>query len=176
MKKIILLNGPPGSGKDTIANILVEKYQGVNLKFTTPIRNAVCALFDISDSELDIQKNRAIDIKKSNYRIRDVMISIGEEIIKPNLSKDWFGERLVSLIQNKYSDQDLIIVSDLGFIRELEVLYLNLKDTYEFELWKIYRTGKDFSKDSRSYIEYPIKTRSISNFGSLEALQKLITL
>lgn len=176
MNKIIFLNGPPGSGKDTIANILIEKYNGVNLKYTYPIRNAVCSLFNISESELDTKKNQAIDIKKSSYRIRDVMIAIGEDIIKPNISKDWFAEQLLNSIQTQYQDRKLIVISDLGFIRELEVVYSNLKDTYDFELWKIYRTGKDFSRDSRRYIDYPIKTRNISNFYSLDVLKELITI
>lgn len=176
MKSIILLNGPPGSGKDTIARILLEKYNGINLKYSQPIRNATCAMFGILDSELDFRKNQPIDIQKSNYRIRDFMISIGEDIIKPKLSKDWFAEQLLNSIQTTHSNQDLIIVSDLGFIRELEVVYLSLKDTYDFELWKIYRPGKDFSSDSRTYIEYPMRTRTISNFGSMEALRELVNL
>jgi dephospho-CoA kinase len=172
MKKIILLNGPPGVGKDTIANILIEKYGGVNLKFTQPLRDSVCAIFGILDSELDFRKNRPIDPAKSNYRIRDAMIDIAEIVIKPNVSKDWFA----NILLNKINDQDLIIISDLGFIRELEVIYASLKDTYEFELWKIYRTGKDFARDSRNYVEFPIKTRNISNMGDLQALQELISL
>lgn len=176
MKKIILLNGPPGVGKDTIANILIEKYGGVNLKFTQPLRDSVCAIFGILDSELDFRKNKPIDSSKSNYRIRDAMIDIAETVIKPNVSKDWFGNTLLNKIKVNHSEQDLIIISDLGFIRELEVVYASLKDTYEFELWKIYRTGKDFTRDSRTYIEFPIKTRNISNMGDLQALQVLIEL
>ena len=84
MKKIIFLNGPPSCGKDTIANLLIEKYNGVNLKFAQPIRNAVCGLFDIEDSMLDKVKNNKIE--NTSYRIRDAMIDIGENIIKSKIS------------------------------------------------------------------------------------------
>lgn len=173
MKKIIFLNGPPGCGKDTIANLLVEKYNGVNLKFAQPVRNAVCGLFDISDDELDNIKNNHID--NSYYRIRDAMIDISENIIKPKISRDWFGIALLNTIKKYYTNVDLIVVSDLGFIREFEVIYKDLKDLYDIELWKIYRPNTSFLNDSRSYIEYPkIKTRNISNNGDINSLKSLV--
>ena len=116
MKKIIFLNGPPSCGKDTIANLLIEKYNGVNLKFAQPIRNAVCGLFNIKDENLDNVKNNTIP--NTRYRIRDVMIDIGENIIKSKLSRDWFGDTLLNTIKNEYNDIKLIVISDLGFIRE----------------------------------------------------------
>lgn len=173
MKKIIFLNGPPGCGKDTIANLLVEKYNGVNLKFAQPLRNAICGLFDISDDELDIVKNNHID--NSYYRIRDVMIDIGENIIKSKISRDWFGTALLNNIKKYHANVDLIVVSDLGFIREFEVIYTDLKNLYDIELWKIYRPNTSFLNDSRNYIEYPkIKTRNISNNGDINSLKSLI--
>lgn len=173
MKKIIFLNGPPGCGKDTIANLLVEKYNGVNLKFAQPVRNAVCGLFDISDDELDNIKNNHID--NSYYRIRDVMIDISENIIKPKISRDWFGIALLNTIKKYHTNVDLIVISDLGFIREFEVIYKDLKDSYNIELWKIYRPNTSFLNDSRNYIEYPkIKTRNISNNGDINSLKSLV--
>lgn len=173
MKKIIFLNGPPSCGKDTIANLLIEKYNGVNLKFAQPIRNAVCGLFDIEDSMLDKVKNNKIE--NTSYRIRDAMIDIGENIIKSKISRDWFGITLLNTIKKYHTNVDLIVVSDLGFIREFEVIYNDLKDSYNIELWKIYRPNTSFLNDSRNYIEYPkIKTRNISNNGDINSLKSLV--
>jgi len=175
MNKIILLNGPPGCGKDTIANMLVEKYNGVNLKFTQPIRNAVCGLLGIKDSELDAIKNNPI-VEGLQYTIRDLFIDIGERLVKPNLSKDWFGTTLLNTINTQYANIELIVISDLGFIKEFEVLYNNLKDSYYIEIWKIYRPNTSFKKDSRNYID-PVDdviVRNISNNGNVKCLQQLI--
>ena len=173
MKKIIFLNGPPSCGKDTIANLLIEKYNGVNLKFAQPIRNSVCGLFDIEDSMLDKVKNNKIE--NTSYRIRDAMIDIGENIIKSKISRDWFGITLLNTIKKYHTNVDLIVISDLGFIREFEVIYNDLKDLYDIELWKIYRPNTSFLNDSRNYIEYPkIKTRNISNNGDINSLKSLV--
>lgn len=175
LKKIILLNGPPGSGKDAIAEILVHNCNGINLKYAQPLRNIVTSFFNINERELDDLKNKPIDKNKSNYRFRDFMIDVSENVIKPNLGQDWFAEKLVSRIKSKFYDEKLVVISDLGFLKELEVLYNGLKSFYEFELWQIYRSGKDFSKDSRKYVIHPnIKTRIINNDYSLMTLKNMI--
>lgn len=175
MKKIILLNGPPGSGKDAIAEILVHNCNGINLKYAQPLRNITTSFFNINERELDDLKNKPIDENKSNYRFRDFMIDVSENVIKPNLGQDWFAEKLVSRIKSKFYDEKLVVISDMGFLKELEVLYNGLKSFYEFELWQIYRPGKDFSKDSREYVIHPnIKTRIINNDYSLMTLKNII--
>jgi hypothetical protein len=104
------------------------------------------------------------------------MIDVSEQIIKPNLDKDWFANNLLSKIKTKYYDERLIVISDLGFDRECDVVYDNLKTYYDFELWKISRSGTDFTNDSRTYVYHPdIKTRQIINEFSLETLQKIIS-
>lgn len=175
MKRIIFLNGPPGSGKDTIANILVCNFNGINLKYAQPLRDITTSFFNIKDYEIDLVKNNPIDARKSNYRIRDFMIDISETIIKPNLGQDCFANKLVSKIKSKYYGAKLIVVSDLGFVRELEVVYDSLKEFYEIELWQICRQGKDFSKDSRRFVTHPdIKTKIINNDYSLDTLKSMV--
>ena len=176
MKKIIFLNGPPSCGKDTIANYMVHNYNAVNLKYAQPLRDITCALFGIKDSQIDARKNKPIDELKSGYRIRDFMIDVSEQIIKPNLDQDWFANNLLSKIKTKYYDERLLVISDLGFERECDIVYNSLKTYYTFELWKISRNGTDFSNDSRVYVYHPeIKTRLIVNDFSIETLQKMIS-
>lgn len=170
MKKIICLNGPPSSGKDTIANILTYRYGAINLKLAQPLRDVVSAVFNITDHIIDKVKNNPINIKQSNYRIRDFMIDVSELIIKPKLDENWFSNTLCNRIKSKYINEEIIAISDIGFYKELDVIYNTFKDSHDIELWKIYRTGKDFSTDSRTYFEYPIKTVLINNFYTLDVL------
>lgn len=171
-----MLNGPPSCGKDTIANFMVHNHNAINLKYAQPLRDITCALFGLKDNQIDHRKNKPIDELKSTYRIRDFMIDVSEQIIKPNLDQDWFANNLLSKIKTKYYDEKLIVISDLGFERECDIVYNSLKTYYNFELWRISRSGTDFSKDSRVYVYHPdIKTRLITNDYSIDTLQKMIS-
>lgn len=175
MKKIIFLNGPPGSGKDTIAEILIHNCNGINLKYAQPLRDVTSAFFAIKEHDIDELKNKPIDKNKSNYRIRDFMIDVSEKVIKPNMGQNWFADKLLSRIKTRYYDEKLIIISDLGFLKELEIVYNGLKSFYEFELWQIHRQGKDFSRDSRSFVIHSeIQTKIINNDYSLTTLKNMI--
>lgn len=170
MKKLILLNGPPGCGKDAIANILTENHNGLNLKFAQPLRSAVCELLNIKDENLE--ENKLI-----NPSIRTLMINIGENVVKPVLGKDWFAKLLVEKIKTDYVNHKLIVISDIGFIQEINIIYENLKDLYKIQLWKIYRSGKNFDIDSRDYLNHSdIKTCDISNNGDINTLKYLVSI
>ena len=58
MKNVLLINGLPRSGKDTLADYLVDKYNYTKLSFAAPMKAIISNTFDISLDELDAYKNR----------------------------------------------------------------------------------------------------------------------
>ena len=50
---IIALNGKKGSGKDTMAKYMCEKFGFVNYGFADPIKEVGRILFDFTDEQLD---------------------------------------------------------------------------------------------------------------------------
>ena len=52
MQKIILVNGPPSSGKDTLANYIKHSWGAEHIKFAAPMYNAIPQLFNLSPRDL----------------------------------------------------------------------------------------------------------------------------
>lgn len=174
MKKIICLNGPPSSGKDTIANILSLEYNALNVKIAQPLRDMVKLVFNVSDHDIDKVKNLPLNPENSDYRIRDFMIDVSETIIKPKIDKHYFINTLCHKIDKKYANEKLIIISDLGFPFEIEMINESFFRTHEVQLWKIFRDGYDFTKDSREYVSFSGNTKKIQNSGTIKDLKKLV--
>lgn len=174
MKKIICLNGPPSSGKDTIANILSLEYNALNVKIAQPLRDMVKLVFNVSEDDIDKVKNLPINPGESDYRIRDFMIDISEIIIKPKIDRHYFINTLCHKIDKQYAGEKLIIISDLGFPFEIKMINKAFSQTHDVQLWNIFRDGYDFTKDSRNYVSFSGTTQKIKNNGTKKELKKLV--
>lgn len=196
MTKIILFNGPPGVGKDTIAEA-VSRGQFITLsdvlrlpplKFAAPLKRAVRDLYLNGDQDLfnkydsPQEKNNA-KVEFLGKSCRELQIAISETYFKPLHGEAVFGRLLASEIKHVLSKNtrkpDNIFISDSGFVPEAQVLI----DTFGAEnivLVRLYQEGKDFTGDSRSYIELPspVLTIDIDNpIGELDlTVNKLLNL
>jgi hypothetical protein len=167
-KKVILINGPPGSGKDTataFAKAAIDgkpsrgKFVGhdvAHLKFADPLKAAAHVLYGIPHSADYYEKEFGYEWKNNpqpeffGLIPRSVYISLSEEYAKEKGGASFFGKIAARRIRLDKRN-DVFIFSDSGFadeaipvIREVgidNVLLISLE-----------RSGHNFAGDSRGYI------------------------
>lgn len=152
MPTLTILNGPPGSGKDHIADALVlERPYLIKVEFKEKIKEIVMVLFGLTEEEHDLyyqRENKELPQEKLGGRsIRQAYIFVSEVVIKPNFGKDYFGHAVASKLQpgKEY------ICSDGGFIEEILPCKERCK---QLNIVHLFAEGCDFeeSGDSRRYI------------------------
>jgi len=150
MKKILLLNGPPRSGKDTIAEWLETRgwYHG---KFSKVLKERCHDLYGMTGEAHDAFEEEKDTVLPEFYGVspRDAYINLSEDLMKPRHGEDIWVRMFVDELKNV--SNDYIVVSDLGFQVEYETL-MKLFGYKKISLGMIYRAGCDFSKDSRDYV------------------------
>lgn len=153
-KRIILLNGPPSCGKDSIAQRYIELVDpnACTIKFAQPIRDAAMATFPHLNQR-NFEQNKSLPIyPQSEATLRDWMIRFSEVLMKPLLGQSIFGAIATEKINN-LEHSGTILVTDCGFLEEL--MYLLDNSEYSMLLVKIRRKGTNFVNDSRSYLSPP---------------------
>lgn len=162
MTTLILLNGPPGSGKDYATKLIMEELaaeEPLHVKLSKPLKDIVMAYFGIDFAKLEAAK----DTPDCNTSYRDVQINLFEQIARV-LGKTWLAASLVNRI--KQYDNNLIIVSDVGRDEELSYLIKHF-GAKNILLIQIFRKGKSFQHDIRNYIDDPrVASSLIRNDGT----------
>jgi dephospho-CoA kinase len=144
---IILLNGPPGSGKDEVAKYLVSDYQFTRHRFAQPLIDAAVAFWGIDPSDYDAWKKRELS---HEFTGRDWIIELAETVTKPRLGLGYFGQRTANAVLNDPSR--LVVVSDAGFGIEVHTFLTTIRNSssdQEIITWYLQRPGTSFSGDSR---------------------------
>ena len=176
--KLILFNGPRHSGKDTAALYCEAELGAYHFKMSGPIKAALRAMFSLSQDDVDYLesiKTSSTDILFGESYVSS-QISFSECWAKQRYGIHVFGllaaRHLTKAIQDN-PDQKLYVCSDSGFDHEAKpLLKIFGKNTL---LVTIYRDGKTFEGDSRSYIDLPGVTRvSVTNNGSVSEYQATI--
>lgn len=159
---IILFNGPPGSGKDSLSEDINRFIKnGTIEKFAKPLKTVAkelyChgdqALFDLMDAQGTKDKPDDIFLGET---CRNVQIAISETYAKPLHGERVFGKLLASRIKaavanNNNAYQPVFLISDSGFRQEAEELVEQF-GAESILLFRIHREGKTYKGDSRSYI------------------------
>jgi len=166
--KLVLFNGPRHSGKDTASIYCADEFKAHHFKMSGPIKAALKAMFSISDdcvSFLEEVKTSPVPLFFDKSYV-DCQISFSEDWVKPVFGKYTFGylaARQVKRHMLAFPEQELYVCSDSGFAAEAEPL-IDLFGPRNVLLVKIYRDGKTFAGDSRSYIELDgVTTTTIAN-------------
>ncbi|UQT03825.1 deoxynucleotide monophosphate kinase [Serratia phage vB_SmaP-Kaonashi] len=156
MSKVIILNGPPGVGKDTLANMLVDMYRtwgekAVRLEFKDSLIRIAKAITGVTDSEWDRLYRRDQKERKQtvygNLSARELLIKISEEWVKPQFGYDHFGQLALADI-NRHGEATAFF-SDGGFLDEL----IPAAQHHEVIVARLFREGYDYGNDSRTYID-----------------------
>lgn len=181
---VINLNAPPQAGKDTLCQLLKEKIN--NPRFTVVHMEFKSMLFDVAiraagltpklwfalyEREYKERKCPYLLVNGEQVSPRDWMIHCSENIMKPTIGKDVFGQAFANSLQelqkNSAPGEELVVVvSDGGFIEE-SIPVVNLVDPDNYFLVRIHRRKEDgseynFDGDSRRYLyakEFPQNLR-----------------
>ncbi|AEM24788.1 ATP-binding protein [Cronobacter phage ESP2949-1] len=166
MAKVIILNAPPRTGKDTLANRICEllKERGVrvhSLSFKLPMFQIAQAMLGAEDyveflAAYDDRERKEKPLPVLNGKSpREYMIWLSEEVMKPSFGVNYFGRRIAGAISNiTRLDGQVVIMSDGGFPEEIDPL---MARGHEVHVVRLSRPGYVFegSGDSRNYINQP---------------------
>lgn len=166
--KIILINGPARSGKDSLANAFAKFTEIVGqksevVKFAGPLKEMVHRAFGLPerhDSQEAVKDERLPQLFGETPR--NLYIGFSELLMKPIFGDSVFGQMLVNEIvvleEVAKSDgepgADFYLVSDSGFAAEARAVVDHF-GVDNIVLVRLTRDGYSFANDSRGYISLP---------------------
>lgn len=153
--KFILLNGPPRSGKDTLAHMLkdhIGAHRAAVMQFSEPLKAAVHAMHgmpaDTPTKVFDDVKHLPQDALGGKVP-REEYVAWWNRICE-HYGDEHFGK--VLLCKAGLSGKDYIIVSDCGRRGEPMPL-IRTVGPENVLLVQLYRGGTDFGNDGRDYVD-----------------------
>lgn len=167
---IIGLTGYAQSGKDTVANILVEKYGFRRLAFADKIREILYELNPMVCGEpLQIKVDvEGWDKAKQHPEVRRLLQKMGVACRTQLSASVW----IAPVIRAINSPDERIVVTDVRFKNEVDLLRLG----FNAHIWRVERPGVGPVNNhisEREVSKFPVDI-TLHNDGSLEDLDLLI--
>lgn len=162
MSWIILLNGPPYVGKDTLADHLVGTLPGcVKHRMSYELKVRTHRLYDCPRDSWDNADyyDAVKDLPSEDFHgisPRQAYINVSEKYFKPLHGQDFFGRLFVRWMRKTSPEPRIIAIPDSGFAGEMPPLIREV-GPMRVLLVRIHGTarGKTFNGDSRSHISLP---------------------
>ncbi len=156
---IILLNAPKFAGKDTIADILVEKYGYRKYQFKERLFEIASALSGVPKGDFKkLYEDRSFKEEPNatcfGMSTRELFIDISENYCKPRFGRDYFGVVAARALDAEYiANGGNYVFSDSGFPEEALALGKHFGNK-NIKIVRFTRPGSDsFAGDSRSFID-----------------------
>ena len=154
MKKVVIFNGPPDSGKDEAARYCTQVIRKTgksawHKEFKTKLFELTFAVYGVSEETFFSMYTRELKEVPSpmfgGISPRQALIKVSEQMIKPVFGSDYFGICAAKDLKDGYS-----FFSDGGFVDEV---YPIIDTADEVVVVKIQREGRDYTGDSRGYLD-----------------------
>lgn len=183
---IIALNGKKGSGKDTMANYMCEKFGFVNYGFADPIKDVGRILFDFTDEQLD-GCFKEVEDKFWGIAPRDFFQKFGTDIAQfefpkyfPGLFRKHDSRAIWVRIFDFWYSKKLrenpnlkVVISDLRFKHEYE--YLKKMDAYFIRIKSHRNMGENFASHiSETELDDIEFNNEVENNGTIEEFYEKI--
>lgn len=150
-KRIVLLNGPPRCGKDTLANMLEQRHGFKHLKITSKLKEKVHGLYGMPDKRHDaFDKDKDKKLPQFlNLTPRQAYIEVWNKYLVPMHGENFLVDDLITDIDNM--DHTHFVISDVGFNRESKAFF----NYYHSQclLFTMHRPGHSYMNDIRSYVD-----------------------
>ena len=169
MTRVVLLNGPPSSGKDTAAQLLRNALKHTHHRqFKRVLYAAVCYHYHVLDEDwkrLYRSKDQPSE-ELGGLTPRQALIHVAENLIKPNYGSDYVARRALKDID----PSKVSVFSDCGFSEEV-VASCETVGCDNVLLIRLWRDDTSFEEDVRDYL-YPdyCQTIDVENNGSADEL------
>lgn len=177
MAKLILISGPPRSGKDELAKHIANNFPYELVKFAAPIELSLKAFFCMDADEFRIRRNALKDDPwpfVGGKTFRNVMQSFSEDWAK-QYGKDIFGRIAAKRVREAMSGGlTHFVFSDCGFSEELPPV-MQLFNAADIVLVKLFREGTTYVGDTRNYpiVEERFADCDILNYTNNLSLEHL---
>jgi hypothetical protein len=191
---IIFLNGPPESGKSTLAHMILNQDQSSYIEaFAEPLRQMVYTTFFPEEGPIDYsielhdhqtkRENMYLKAKLDfedrdlsdlpNLDIRDTMIGFAD-YLRASFGQDILGRLLFKRIVDLTMYHSHFLIEDTYFPEEAKFL-VNRVGPSACHLIRIHRAGTEFKRDGRNYISLPeVQTLDIHNDGTPEQMFDIV--
>lgn len=133
MISIIAICGEKRSGKDVLAQHLVDNYGYTKISFADPLKKIVKTLFNFTDIQAGIDEKNCMGHEKDTVddkwgiSPRQALQFFGTEVLQykiqellPGIKRNFFAESLISRINLEDNDNKKYVISDLRFLHEYE--------------------------------------------------------
>ena len=173
---IILLNGPPRSGKDTVYR-LIRKYltNSQEYKMSSPLKKCFLNMFNTDTKTasmlLEGEYKDTPFMRGSDMSPRQFQIDMSEEFMKPKFGIDVFGRIAVFGIKQLMAKH--AIISDCGFAEEIKPI----QEEFGYDnilAIQLSRPNCDYTNDSRGDLDFEalrIPHVKLNNDYDLEMLE-----
>lgn len=154
---VVVFNGPPGSGKDTLATFIRGVTSVVPRAFKDKLVSIALEISGVDrrtwDNWYDHAKERPRE-QLWGHSCRSFLIMVSEDMIKPHLGSAYFGRAAADdIARNRaYLEQYGVCFTDSGFKEELQEV-VDLVGPERVIVVQLVRHGTSFKNDSRNYLD-----------------------
>jgi hypothetical protein len=155
IKRIVILNGPPGSGKDTIGAAMAKQEDLVYLSsfkfdlYKATAEHYSVGVFEFIEAAQDRVRKEEPMAGLGGLSPRGALIHVSEDVCKPKFGRDYFGHQALQRVSSTTLPEDCTVMfTDGGFAEEVQVF---ADSGMEVVVVQLHGRG-DFTNDSRNYV------------------------